>query len=87
MTLLTRLGAAAAIAATVAGCGTVQPAENVGPNDPAALAAIKAAYMKAGEQKSFRARMTSVAADGVKRLAEKNERDNDTRSNRERHAE
>jgi hypothetical protein len=37
----------------------VQPTETIGPNDPAALAAIRAAYMKAAEQKSFRARMTT----------------------------
>ena len=42
-----------------AACATVQQTENVGPNDPAALAAIRAAYMKAGEQRSFRARMLS----------------------------
>src|SRR5260221_5573605 len=40
-----------------AACATVQPTENIGPNDPAALAAIRAAYVKAGKQKSFRARM------------------------------
>ena len=49
----------AVIASIVAACATVQPAENIGPNDPAALAAIRAAYMKAGEQKSFRARMVT----------------------------
>jgi hypothetical protein len=54
-----RLSAAVALCAIVAGCGTVQPTEAVGPNDPAALAAIRAAYLKAGQQKSFRARMTS----------------------------
>lgn len=43
----------------LAGCATVQQTENVGPNDPAALAAIRAAYMKAGQQKSFRARMVT----------------------------
>ena len=52
--------AAVALAAILAACGTVQPTESIGPNDPAALAAIRAAYMKAGEQKSFQARMTSV---------------------------
>src|SRR5258706_3295002 len=41
----------------VAACASVQQTGNIGPNDPAALAAIRAAYMKAGEQKSFRARM------------------------------
>ena len=43
----------------LAACATVQQAENIGPNDPAALAAIRAAYVKAAEQKSFRARMTT----------------------------
>ena len=43
----------------VAACATVQQTENVGPNDPAALAAIRAAYVKAGQQKSFRARMVT----------------------------
>jgi hypothetical protein len=47
------------LAAIVAACATVQPTETVGPNDPAALAAIRAAYAKAAEQRSFRARMTS----------------------------
>ena len=47
------------IAVFMAGCASVQPAEKVGPNNPAALAAISAAYVKAGEQKSFRARTTS----------------------------
>ena len=49
----------AALCLFVAACATVQQTENVGPNDPAALAAIRAAYMKAGEQRSFRARMTT----------------------------
>jgi|SRR5688572_5377990 len=48
---------AAVFASIVAACATVQQTENIGPNDPAALAAIRAAYLKAGEQKSFRARM------------------------------
>ena len=43
----------------VAACATVQQTGNVGPNDPAALAAIRAAYQKAAEQRSFRARMTT----------------------------
>jgi hypothetical protein len=47
------------IALLLAGCGTIQPAETIGPNDPAAIAAIRAAWMKAAEQRSFRARMTS----------------------------
>ena len=58
MTTFTRLFVLAGLAAILAGCAAVQPAETVGPNDPAALAAIRAAYVKAGEQKSFRARMT-----------------------------
>jgi len=43
----------------VAACGTVQQAENIGPNDPSALAAIRDAYMKAGQQRSFRGRMVT----------------------------
>ena len=54
-----RFTALLAFAAAFAGCGTVQRTETVGPNDPAALAAIRAAYAKAAEQRSFRARMTS----------------------------
>lgn len=49
----------AALSLLVAACATVQPTQSIGPNDPAALAAIRAAYMKAAEQKSFRARMRS----------------------------
>jgi uncharacterized cupin superfamily protein len=49
----------AALSLLVAACATVQPTQTVGPNDPAALAAIRAAYMKASRQKSFRARMLS----------------------------
>ena len=49
----------AALSLVVAACATVQPTQSIGPNDPAALAAIRAAYMKAAEQKSFRARMRS----------------------------
>lgn len=41
----------------VTACASVQQAENVGPNDPSALAAIRAAYIKASQQRSFRARM------------------------------
>ena len=58
MTPVTRSILAAAFSLFVTACATVQQAENVGPNDPAALAAIRAAYTKAAEQKSFRARMT-----------------------------
>lgn len=47
------------LAVLVSGCATVQQAENVGPNDPSALAAIRAAYTKASQQRSFRARMIS----------------------------
>jgi len=55
-----------ALAAFTAGCAsTIQPTENIGPNDPAALAAIRAAYLKAGEQRSFRARMTSESSGKV----------------------
>ncbi len=43
----------------VVACGTVPPAETIGPNNPLAMAAIRAAYVKAGQQKSFRARMVS----------------------------
>lgn len=50
---------AATLSLLVAACATVQPAQTVGPNDPAAFAAIRAAYVKASEQKSFRARMSS----------------------------
>ncbi len=49
----------AAVSILLAACATVQRTETIGPNDPAALGAIRAAYMKAGEQKSFRARMQS----------------------------
>ena len=49
----------AALCLLLAACATVQKTETVAPNDPAALAAIRSAYVKAGEQKSFRARMTS----------------------------
>jgi hypothetical protein len=49
----------AVIATILAACATVQPTETIGPNDPAALAAIRAAYMKSAEQKSFRARMVT----------------------------
>jgi len=45
-------------------CGTVQQTENVGPNNTTALAAVRAAYVKAGEQKSYRAQMTMTDSDG-----------------------
>lgn len=45
-------------------CGTVQQTENVGPSSANALAAIKSAYIKAGEQKSYRAHMTMTDSDG-----------------------
>lgn len=55
-----------AISVFMAGCATtIQPTETIGPNNPAALAAIRAAYLKAGEQKSFRARMSSESAGKV----------------------
>ena len=57
MNPLSKILATCALSLLVAACATVQQTENVGPNDPAALAAIRAAYMKAAEQKSFRARM------------------------------
>jgi hypothetical protein len=50
---------AAATSLFLAACATVQQTENVGPNDPSALAAIRAAYMKAGAEKSFRAQMVT----------------------------
>jgi hypothetical protein len=43
----------------LASCGTIQPTETIGPNNPSAMAGIRAAYLKAGAQKSFRARMSS----------------------------
>ncbi len=49
----------AALSLLLAACGTVQPPETVGPNNPAAIAGIRAAFLKAGQQKSFRARMVS----------------------------
>lgn len=52
--------------AWLAGCAsTIQPTETIGPNNPAALAAIRAAYIKAGEQKSFRANMSSESGGKV----------------------
>ena len=65
MTPFPRFSFLVALAAIVAGCATVQPTETIGPNDPAALAAIRAAYVKAGEQRSFRARMTSESSGKV----------------------
>src|SRR5688572_9486170 len=59
MILLARVLLTAILASLVAACATVQPTEVIGPNDPAAFAAIRAAYVKAGEQRSFRARMVS----------------------------
>jgi hypothetical protein len=46
-------------------CGTVQQTEVVGPNNATALAAIRAAYVKAGEQKSYRAQMTMTDGSGT----------------------
>ena len=67
MTLLARINLLAVIVICVAlasACGTVQPTETIGPNNPAALAAIKAAWQKSAEQRSFRARMTSTDSGG-----------------------
>lgn len=58
MSNLTRRLTLLAAAAMLTSCGTVQQTERVGPNDPGALAAIRSAYVKAGEQKSYRAQMT-----------------------------
>lgn len=57
METVARSAVAAVLSLLVAACATVQPTETIGPNDPAALAAIRAAYEKAAAQKSFRARM------------------------------
>lgn len=55
-----------ALVALIAGCATtIQPTQTIGPNDPAALAAIRAAFIKTGEQKSFRARMTTESGGKV----------------------
>ena len=51
-------------AVVLAACGTVEQTENLGPNNTTALAAIRAAYVKAGEQKSYRAQMTLTDSDG-----------------------
>jgi hypothetical protein len=48
----------------LASCATVQQTERIGPNDATALAAVRAAYVKAGEQKSYRAQMTMTDANG-----------------------
>jgi hypothetical protein len=61
MIAISRIAACALVASLAASCATVQQTANVGPNDPAALAAIKAAWAKAADQRSFRARMSSVA--------------------------
>jgi len=65
MTAFTRRCALVAVAAILAGCATAQTSEKIGPNDPNALAAIRAAWVKAGEQRSFRARMTSESGGKV----------------------
>ena len=66
MKFLTKWFSLVALPAFMVGCAaTIQPTESIGPNNPAALAAIRAAYIKAGEQKSFRARMSSVSAGKV----------------------
>ncbi len=59
MNRLRRLALLAA-ATMLAACGTVQQTERIGPNDPAALAAVRGAYVKAAEQKSYRAQMTTT---------------------------
>jgi hypothetical protein len=55
------LGASAFCLAVLAGCATAPTQEVAGPNDPAAMAAIRQAYMKLAEQKTWRMRMTSVS--------------------------
>ena len=50
--------------ALLSACETVKQTENVGPNNATALAAIAAAYAKAGEQKSYRAQLTLTDSDG-----------------------
>ena len=47
--------------AVLAGCATPAPQEAIGPNDPAAMNAIRQAYMKLAEQRTWRMRMTSVS--------------------------
>lgn len=49
-----------ALAVLTACAGAIQPAGSIGPNDPAALSAIRQAYMKLAEQKSWRVHSTSV---------------------------
>jgi hypothetical protein len=61
MALPARLLSTLAFAVLLGACATVQQTENIGPSDPSALAAIKAAWAKAAEQRSFRARMTSLS--------------------------
>lgn len=51
-------------AGLLSACGTVQQTERIGPNDPAAVAAIRAAWLKSGEQKSWRSQMTMTDGDG-----------------------
>ena len=60
----TRWLALLASATILASCGTVQQTESVGPNDAAALAAVRSAYVRAGEQKSYRAQMTMTDSEG-----------------------
>ncbi len=50
---------ATAMSVLAAACTTVQQTENVGPSDASALAAIRAAYVRAAGERSFRARMVS----------------------------
>ena len=66
MRTMTRFLAAVSLVAMLGACATaIQPAENIGPNNPAALAGIRAAWQKAAEQRSFRARMTSESGGKV----------------------
>lgn len=59
MALIAKWLIVVALPALIASCGSVQPTELIGPNNPSAIAGIRAAYLKAGAQKSFRAHMTS----------------------------
>ena len=64
MSIRTRWLALVMSLALLASCGTVEQTERVGPNDAAALASIRAAYVRAGEQKSYRAQMTMTDSNG-----------------------
>jgi hypothetical protein len=58
------LGLLLAMTTMLTSCGTVEQTERVGPSDPTALAAVRSAYVKAGEQKSYRAQMTMTDSEG-----------------------